>query len=335
MITIVLLFLCLSIYGVKRKQEGNALEISQTLALRGISSVEIMMGHIGLATGSIVLFPNRKAGILFVGIFFMLSGYGVSYSLEHKEKYMNHFIVRRCLKLFIPAYIVYMVYRVSMILICGTNDWSSLFSLKGFAKSTNWYVWEQLLFYVIFWLIFRLKPCYTNVIIGLLTVFFIAVAFVSGISNPWYGSSLCFVVGLYYYQYENKIEKVISDYFRVLIIGLSIVLAGSFFAFFGLGNNSIIGNPIARNIASISFCVIVIVLLNKYSIGNRVSVFLGKCSYEIFLVHSHVIAIMKQFDFNSVFVYCVVCIGVSLVVAAGIHFIIVECQKKLKLCMRG
>lgn len=54
--------------------------------------IVIMIGHIGLATGSIVLYPNRKAGILFVGIFFMLSGYGLIYSVDNKPEYLKHFL---------------------------------------------------------------------------------------------------------------------------------------------------------------------------------------------------------------------------------------------------
>lgn len=78
----------------------------QSAALRGICAIEIMIGHIGLITGSMVLYPNRKAGILFVGIFFILSGYGVAYSTDHKVDYLKHFLAGRTVKLLLPLIMV-------------------------------------------------------------------------------------------------------------------------------------------------------------------------------------------------------------------------------------
>ena len=92
MIIILIAWFILIGYGISSNKNDNPFEQEQALALRGISSVEIMMGHIGLATGSVILYPNRKAGILFVGIFFLLSGYGVAYCTERKTDYLKHFL---------------------------------------------------------------------------------------------------------------------------------------------------------------------------------------------------------------------------------------------------
>lgn len=70
MAIILISWLILSLCGISINQnEQLPFSLKQTTALRGISAIEIMIGHIGLETGSIILFPNRKAGILFVGIF--------------------------------------------------------------------------------------------------------------------------------------------------------------------------------------------------------------------------------------------------------------------------
>lgn len=78
------------------------------MALRGICAIEIMPGHIGIATESMVLYPNRKAGILFVGIFFALSGYGLMYSMKNKKDYLQTFWKRRIPKILVPAYVVFL-----------------------------------------------------------------------------------------------------------------------------------------------------------------------------------------------------------------------------------
>lgn len=73
MIIILLLWAALVLYGIGRNKVGTPpLELNRTIALRGICAIEIMIGHIGLLTGDIFLYPNRKAGIFFVGTFLML-----------------------------------------------------------------------------------------------------------------------------------------------------------------------------------------------------------------------------------------------------------------------
>lgn len=88
MAIIILLWLALVFAGIKYieiAKDSIAFSRDNSLALRGICSIEIMMGHLGIATNSAILYPNRKAGILFVGVFFALSGYGLMYSLQNKD----------------------------------------------------------------------------------------------------------------------------------------------------------------------------------------------------------------------------------------------------------
>lgn len=220
MLAILLLWILMLLYGVKKNKIGSPpMEREQSVALRGICAVEIMIGHIGLLTGNPVLYPNRKAGILFVGLFLMLSGYGVAYGADHKEKYLNHFIARKLAKLLLPAYITYAVYMTALILIFGETGWNSLFDIAGFFQKTNWYVWEQLAFYIIFCFAYTVIPKRANLLIGLLSVGFVGIAFGIGIDVPYYGSTLCFALGLYYYQFEEMLTRAFREKFlRMLMI---------------------------------------------------------------------------------------------------------------------
>ena len=116
-----------------------------------------MMGHLGIATGFFFLYPNRKAGILFVGIFFMLSGYGLMYNLDNQEGYLSRFLRKRLLNLLIPAYMVYIIWG------CLEGLLIKNFSLKTFLEyillsnfwlKTNWYVFEIAVFYIVFYCLF-------------------------------------------------------------------------------------------------------------------------------------------------------------------------------------
>lgn len=103
-----LLFYGSKIYGDEECKDPLSYE--KTLALRGICAVEIVIGHIGVVSKSPVLFLNRKAGILIVGLFFFLSGYGLMYSMQKKKNYMRRFIKCRIPKLLFPAIPVYVIY---------------------------------------------------------------------------------------------------------------------------------------------------------------------------------------------------------------------------------
>ncbi len=68
-----------------------------------------------------------------------------------------------------------------------------------------------------------------------------------------------------------------------------------------LDENSMVGNLIARNVASVAFCVLIITLLYKFSIGNCVCFFLARYSYEIFLFHPIFISSFRKLVTNDLF----------------------------------
>ena len=324
MIIILMMWLALAGYGISINRQNNPFEREQTLALRGISSVEIMIGHIGLTTGSAILYPNRKAGILFVGIFFLLSGYGVAYRMEHKPDYRKHFLRNRFVKILFPAYFVKIIMIILELLLRGAEE-PLVIHWKSFLLNLNWYVWEQLFFYLIFWIVYSTVPQYLEIIVGIISVVFIGIAYIRGMDNPWYGSSLCFVLGIFCYKVVEKrntdCERHVVEY-CVLIGALFLILVMSMTAFFVLGNESILGNPVARNIASLSFVVITVMLLHKFRVVNLASVFLGKCSYEIFLVHPYILSILSKMSIESMALLGILTITLTIVLAYPLHFFV-------------
>ena len=126
-----------------------------------------------------------------------------------------------------------------------------------------------------------------------------------------------------YYKDEERAAQVIKKQFVLFIIICTVTLVLSMATFFILGDRSMLGNPVARNIASVSFGVGVLMLLSKYIVKNRVSYFLGKCSYEIFIVHPFVLTLFTKVEFASWLFYSIASIGVSIGSAVALHFIIV------------
>lgn len=329
MIIILIMWFVLVGYGISCNKHNDPFGQEQTLALRGICSVEIMIGHIGLATGSVVLYPNRKAGILFVGIFFLISGYGVAYSTEHKPNYLNHFLWNRAIKILLPAYFVKVVMIIFDAVLRNTGEPLTI-HLGSFLTALNWYVWEQLFFYLIFWIAYKVAPRYLEIIVGIVSVIFVGAAYIHGMSNPWYGSSLCFVLGLCFYRFEKRNVKCERVRYFIMAGGLLVTLAVSMAAFFLLGNDSLLGNPIARNIASVSFCMITVMLLHKFRVVNFVSVLLGKCSYEVFLIHPYVLSILEKLSIESMVLFGILTVVLTITLAYFIHLLIEKLMARLK-----
>ena len=277
MLIILVCWLALILIGASHREDNSPpLRKEQALSIRGICAIEIMIGHIGLATGSAVLYPNRKAGILFVGIFFMLSGYGLSHSVDHKPDYLRHFFKRRVVSLLTPAYLVYMIDILINWLVLNQRTVLDLFNLRIFLFTLNWYVWEQLFFYLTFWGAHCFSVKWREIVIGLAALGLIILAFLLKVSNPWYGSTMCFLVGICFYRLERSEFLLSLKRKNAIFVVLGITLILSMMAFYILGNDCVLGNPLARNIASVCFCIMTLIILSQVEIGNALSSFLGK-----------------------------------------------------------
>lgn len=314
MVLFLLLWIAIAFVGIKYKngEENPALSQKKVMALRGICAVEIMLGHIGIATESIVLYPNRKAGILFVGIFFALSGYGLMYSITNKKNYLKEFLRKRFGKILVPAYFIFLI-NLIVDSISG-RDFNNLIkavNLKSFMEETNWYVWELLVMYIIFYICAKIDKSLvkSQYLLLVFSLVFICVAFGFGIDNPWYGSTLCFWLGIFYYTQKDILFHLFSKYaFYFTIIG-SIFLTFSIGCFFV--GEGIVGNLVARNCASMTFSILVIIWLHKFSIGNVVSIWLGKHSYEIFLFHPMLIDVLRPWIKNDVLYTVIILSGTA------------------------
>lgn len=146
---------------------------------------------------------------------------------------------------------------------------------------------------------------------GIGTLIFVCIAFYAGIDNPWYGSTFCFWVGiLYYMKKEIFIERFVRKHFLLKMFACSTLLGIAIICFFLYGG--IVGNLIARNVASVCFVTMVLMCLHRYSLGNAVSNWLGKYSYEIYLWHPLLIGIVRPWIENDVVYVLAVIVGTIL-----------------------
>lgn len=73
------------------------------------------------------------------------------------------------------------------------------------------------------------RPDRANLLVTAGSVVFVAAAFVLRLDNPYYGSTLCFPLDLYYYQYEERLQEIFEKHFGVLLAGSGTLLMASLF----------------------------------------------------------------------------------------------------------
>ena len=292
------LWFLLLLLGVKK----NATDVKdpfskeQSSAVRGIAAIEIMLGHIGIYTNSSALLVFRKSGIFFVGIFFALSGYANALNLTEKKDYDKKYLPKRFVHLMVPAYVAFILGLVENSYMA--RDYHYLlgtFKISVIFDGINWFVWELLLLYIITYLVYiigknnkkNLQDAFkrNSIFILIFSIIFVSLAYLVA-DETWYGSTLCYYLGMILYFYKDKFIELLSrkkfiSYICIAGVGITFGLA-----FYFTGENSFCGNVICRNILAAAFVVLIFALLLLLKIGNVISSWLGKISFEIYLFHN-------------------------------------------------
>lgn len=323
----VLCFVFIILFGIS-KQDKNANEMmskDNLIPIRGICAIEIMLGHIGLPSntgGSIYLFPFRKAGILVVGCFLFLSGFGLVKSMQGRKDYFDKFIIKKCIAILVPAYLIYLLFLIPYLFVSEETDISGVWKYVLFGEfyhSAMWYVFELLGLYVLFFVLFRKTDNYKKslILLIILSVIFIFAAHFVGLDEPWYGSTMCFSLGVCYGLYENKIAEILyKNYLRCFAGGIVIFLLA--LTGFFIGEDTVWGAVVARNIAALTFSLFMIMLLYKVRLNNVISNYCGKISYEIYLAHFYMLIYLKPY-FENKLIYALVVVILTVLVSAGMN----------------
>lgn len=123
--------------------------------LRGLFAILIVIGHCSMRFEKELLpfYIIHKFNMVGVCFFFYVSGFSLLYNLRTKENYLQHFLRNKMLPLFIIALLSQLVSRV---LAAGIlhEELNINVALLG---TFNWYIYEMLIFYLVFYLICRLK----------------------------------------------------------------------------------------------------------------------------------------------------------------------------------
>lgn len=197
-----IIYAVLVIYGIQKKSidiHEKAEYLTRLNSLRGLLALDIIIGHVA-GQNMFPLMPFEKFSIVSVASFFFLSGMGLSTSYYKKENYLTQ----------IPEKIIYLI-GVTMILylakigvqfISGADlDYIpgnvSQF-IKFYLIKTNWYIWEFIILYIIFALVYKFIRLKALKILAIFIVsFLLGICFLlNNFIVAWYYSILGFPFGV-------------------------------------------------------------------------------------------------------------------------------------------
>ena len=276
------------------------------------------------------------SGSAAVFIFFVLSGYVLSYAILSKEdvnKKILSMTVKRYPRLAIPALLSCLIaYLVFFIEIDKSNvsQWFARYGASNFgfldaiyqgtigsfifgSAPLNWVLWTMQIelfgSLIVFFLLFVLNKNSNIFFISSLILPILSIA----VSFKFALGIVCFIIGIYLYLYGKKIPTALT--LPSLLIGL--YLAGvhnhsASYAFF----SEFFGNKTYTSLNALSGLLIVFGVLMSPKISHFIDkkflVILGKLSFSIYLLHLIVIYILGVPLFNLLLSYDISYITASL-----------------------
>lgn len=288
------LLLALFLYGMRfEKVDGSQKDMLERFNnLRGIFALLIVIGHCSMRFEKEVLpfLLIHKFNMTGVCFFLFISGWGLTYGYLEREKKTDGFIRRKIVSLLLISFISSLIYYIlnEMILYGNRN---LLPICKFVLKNTNWYIWEIVFFYIIFYFCVRLncKKCFVSILFAA-AILICAAALALNWERAFWFSAFSFPFGAFVSRFWDKINNSFRKY-KWLPISVLCIGAVSTFSVI-LPQDTVLG-CIARNFFGIMAMSILWIVSNYVKIENRFLEFLKGISLEIYLYQFTVMTALK------------------------------------------
>ena len=305
---------------------NDYLGVKSTSGLKGFLALGIVFHHLSQWVTTGTEFSNfGYMGTYIVSVFFFLSGYGLYVQNERKVSYLDNFLVKRLSKILTPYIIIsiiYLIYRSINGQVLSSSFFIDLFKKGSTVIYNGWFVDIIILMYIFFYISFRV---FTNKTIAILVntvliIFYIVLAIKLGYGFWWYNSSLPFVLGLVWAKNKEKIDRLLKKYYFIPLVSVTVLLFVSHQYSFILQKFHLVDNysyALAANIDNVIFTIFFILIVRKIDFSNKYLLFLGKISFELYMIHGLVMSIFGKYFVTSrlndvIFTILVLIVSISL-----------------------
>ncbi len=349
-----LLVLLISGYKLAKKKTFHEgfLDYPIMKGIQGFAAMAVILHHVTQTVtqygqfdkGLINIFVD--AGVLFTGLFFFCSGYGLMTRLLEKEDYLNGFIKKRLPAIMVPFFVCnWLFIAVNLATGYSAKPLELVACISGIVLMNNqmWFIVELVALYVAFYLIFRKRKSDKSALIKLA----IFITLMTGISlllghgnlsgtlglwfhgEWWYNTTWLFFIGLIMAKYkENVVGFAKRNYSWLLPIMLLtfviISLASTYILYsFGYYTDSYLHKLITAVVQTAMVIIFVLsffLITMKLRFKNPVLSFLGKRTLEIYLLQNIFITKLHPIIGNDLLFYLGVYVG-TIVLAIGVHWL--------------
>ena len=295
------------------------LSLDTSKAIQGFAAVAIILHHLSqdlLEKAGPFEFLS-ECGVIFVGIFFFFSGYGLYTSLKTKQDYLKGFLRKRFVTILIPFYSCIAVFTIASC-ICGAKyePLDLLGILSGWSLINNhmWYIVEIAILYLVFFIVYRLIKNRTAATI-VMTIFVIGM--IGGslylghgkdfscsywfMGEWWYNSTFLFIIGIIVSKHSEFITKIVRKVYFILLPVFGIltvffykktIYALHTYSYWSEipGVDPAYDDKLRCLVVQLPFIIcfvfFVLLIMLKVRFGNPVLKFLGSISLELYLIHN-------------------------------------------------
>lgn len=281
-----------------------------TQVIKGVFILIVFMSHIrGYAAFESPgdLFCIRVLnyiGQLMVAMFLFYGGYGVFEAIKNKGKnYIDNFGKRRIGKVwtdFASAVLVFLVvdialgnyYSVGHILLSFTG-WTSI-------GNSNWYMFAIFTLYIFTYAVF--KFLWKNKLAALVVMTICSLGYIFVMSKAkeywWSDTYLCYVLGMWYSFFKEKIEEVSEKNIITYYISTIAVIV-----FYFLAKEFCTEKVWGGNIIAIFFCLSIVFVTMKIRFKNKLIMWFGENLFWIYILQRLPMMIFTELGLNLYNVY--------------------------------
>lgn len=336
----ILLLISLFVYLIPGT-DVDYLSNKSTKSLKGLLALLIIFHHISQKITTGENFSNFEyMGRYVVALFFFLSGYGLYFQYSNNATYMENFLKKRLVRIFIPFFVfivIYVIYRATLGEVVNVDFFLSFWKDHSNIIYNGWFINSIIVLYVIFYVSFVNKDSkiseYKLVFLTLVYIFWKAYQD----HGDWeYVSIMAFLLGVFWMKNRVSIDKLLEKNYFIFLVSFSILMY-VFHYYEDIMKNIGITNKyvyygIVGNLCTMVFVVYFLLLSNKLNFSNKYLDFLGDISFEIYMIHGLVMHYLGKFFVSSGVndvLYTIVVLFVSIVFAYYIKKLIIIIEKNI------
>lgn len=331
MLFVLTIIVLIGLYGASIKQDETFFSKNDTIYLKGILCFIVMFVHVPIQYTNTIQDMIGSFAFIAVSMFFMISSYGLMLNYSKNSNNRLSFFIKRILKLLLPALIINIINCLIHYLdqsYISDNYLQFIFYLN---KWLTMFLIVNIIFFIIKSLI-KDKKIADMLLITIPILYCIYnLTFCNSIINYWPIESLGFSIGIILYKNKTTVDTFISNHWLKNFL-ISFIFAFTFGLLYVLLKNNIIHIAnIFKVLLEISFIYMVLTVLKKINLGNKVSFFLGKISYEFYLIHEIIFYFCQNIiKINNSGIFIIISIILIIIISAIVNYICEIILKKAK-----